>query len=110
MARTITQVERTIVVGDLKMRVVDVDITNYQSGGEDVTPTDLGFARRAVGGFAEVIGTGTATTGMEGVSAQYQPDDDKLKIFHSGGSDGEMAEMTGSANEGTEVRIVAFGV
>lgn len=115
MTRDITEVESTVPIGgNLVMRVVDVVITNYDdddSGdGESLTPADLGLARRAIAGWAEVIGPGSATTGFEGVTAQYRPNSDTLRVFHSGGADGEMAEMSSNADEGTKVRVVAIGV
>lgn len=116
MTKTITEVTNTIPIGGhLKMRVVDVDITNYDddggSDGESLTPADVGLSRRFVAGFAEVIGPGTAsTTAMGGVTAQFRVDDQQLRVFHSGGADGEMAEMTSNNNEGTKVRVVAIGV
>lgn len=116
MTRTVNEVESTVPIGgNLVMRVVDVDVSNYDdeagSDGEALTPQDLGLSRRAVAGWAEVIGAGSASgTAMEGVSAQYRPNDGQLRLYHSGGADGEMAEMTSNNNEGAKVRVVAIGV
>lgn len=116
MTHTTTEVQHTVQIGgNLKMRVVDVDVDNYDDDaggdGEALPPSELGFSRRAIAGWAEVIGAGSATgTAMEGVSAQYRANDDQLRLFHSGGADGEMAEMTGNNNEGSLVRVVAIGV
>lgn len=46
MARAITVVgEVAHYLGDLKGRILDIDVTSYTTGGESVTPGELGMLR-----------------------------------------------------------------
>lgn len=117
MAHTTTQVESTVQIGgNLIMRVVDVDITNYDDGndgnGETLTPQELGLARRFVTGHAEVIGAGSASSGKEGVTAQFRVNSDpaELRLYEEAGSAGELAEVSADADEGSKVRLTVIGV
>ncbi len=37
--------EQAHYFGDMKARIVDIDVTSYTTGGETVTPADWGFTR-----------------------------------------------------------------
>ncbi len=44
MTRAITvRQEEEIIAARLKMRVVDIDITSYETGGESITPAEIGL-------------------------------------------------------------------
>jgi hypothetical protein len=98
------------------MRIQDMDITNYgydgssTTDGEPFAPADVNM-RRFVYVQPIVVGTGSAsTTAMEGVNATWDKGNNNIHLFHSGGGDGEMAEMTKNNDEGAEVRLICVGV
>lgn len=115
MSYDLTKVESTIPIGgNLKLRVHDMDITNYDDNaggdGEAFTPSDVNF-RRFVAVIPTVVGSGTAsTTAMEGVTAEWDESNQAIRVYHSAGADGEMAEMTSNNNEGTRLRLLCVGV
>lgn len=115
MTYTLSSVESTIPIGgNLNLRIEDMDITNYDddagSDGESFTPSDVNM-RRFVAVIPVVIGAGSAsTTAMEGVTAEWDEGTGAIRVYHSGGADGEMAEMTSNNSEGTKLRLLCIGV
>lgn len=117
MVNTLTKTEATVPLGGhLRMRIYDMDITNYgydgtsTTDGEPFSPSDVGF-RRLTFVIPIVVGTGSAsTTAMEGVNATWDKGNNNIHLWHSGGADGEMAEMTKNNSEGAELRLICIGV
>lgn len=112
MSYSLDEDKRVTYFGDWKVRTFTMDVDNYDddgsSDGEAFTPSDAGMHRfRHV--HADVIGAGSATTGMLGSVAHYDEDTQAIRLYHSGGADDEMAEMSSNADEGALVRITAIG-
>lgn len=112
MANSITR-DGVEFAGAMEVRFFDVDITNYDSDGsgdgEAFSPSDAGMQR-----FQNVVctvkpnaGSG-ATTALNAV-AQYDYANESIRLYHSGGADGEMAEASSNADEGAVVRVMAIG-
>lgn len=114
MSRSLTRVQNTVpLAGPLKMQVYEMDIDNYDSDnnsdGEAFAPSDVGW-RRFVAVIPFVVGPGSANTGFEGARAMWDEAANAIRLHHSAGSDGEMAEMSSNANEGALVKLVVIGV
>ncbi len=96
MTRTITPIgERAHYFGDMKAKVVEVDVTTYTSGGEDITAADWGFVR--------VDHISVITTEILDHLADWLPATDKfrIKLVSTG------AEL-GAVNGGT-FRVLVVG-
>lgn len=106
------QDESTTFFGEWKVRTFQVDISNYDddagSDGESFTPADAGM-NRFLHVHTDVIGAGSATTGMAGSLAHYDESTGAIRLYHSAGADGEMAEMSSNADEGALVRVTCIG-
>lgn len=115
MTNTLSREENTVPIGgNLKMRVQRMEITNYDddanSDGEAFAPADVNF-RRFLFVIPVVVDDGSAsTTAMRGVKAMWDEANNAVRLFHSAGSDGEMAEMTSNNNEGAELLLICVGV
>jgi len=85
--------------GGKKVRVIDVTISSYNTGGTLLTPTELGFRRID---DVVVIGNSLNTVG-KWVSAS-----NKLYIFQQAAGAGAFAEFTSNGDAGV-VRIKVTG-
>lgn len=106
--------------GAMKVRFVDVDVTNYDDGvenptvpGELVEPSDVGMNRFQVVNAQVKPGEGTANT-VQSCVAQYDYQNNSVRLYQqsdSGGgdSDAELVEVPSDANEGAMVRLEVKG-
>lgn len=116
MANSIT-ITDTEFAGAMKVRVVEVDITNYDddanSDGESFTPADAGMRR-----FQQVVpeamnGEGGATTVVNAV-AQYDYANEALRLLvqsndGTGTANDELVELGSNNNEGVKLKVLCFG-
>lgn len=115
MAHDLSKVTSSIPIGgNLYLRTFDMDISNYDddtnSDGESFAPADVNF-RRFVAVIPIVVGGGSASSSaMEGVTAEWEEANNNIRLYHSSGADGEMAEMSSDSNEGTKLRLLCIGV
>lgn len=116
MTKTVDIVD-TEFAGAMKVRIVDVDITNYDDGaagnGEAFTPSDAGMHRFQSVQPTVKYGEGSATTVQDCV-AQYDWGNQALRLLQqsdSGGtdSDAELVEVPSNGNEGAMVRATCYG-
>lgn len=116
MTKTVDIVS-TEFAGAMKVRIVDVDITNYDDGasgnGESFTPSDAGMHRFQAVSPDVKHGAGGATTVQDCV-AEYDWANESLRLLQqsdSGGTDStaELVEVPSNSNEGVEVRVTCFG-
>lgn len=116
MTKTV-DVQATEFAGAMKVRIVDVDITNYDDGasgnGESFTPSDAGMHRFQSVQAEVKYGDGTATTVQDCV-AQYDWTNESIRLLQqsdaSGSdSDANLVEVPQNSNEGAEVRLTCFG-
>lgn len=107
----------TEFAGAMKVRIVDVDITNYDDGangnGESFTASDAGMHRFQAVSAEVKYGEGGASTVQDCV-AQYDWGQESLRLLQqsdSGGtdSDAELVEVPQNSNEGAKVRVTCFG-
>ncbi|MEE9197091.1 MAG: hypothetical protein V3U45_03015 [bacterium] len=97
MVRTITVVNEVMhVFGDLKARILDVDVTSYTTGGETLTEEDLGMLR------VDILLP--VTTEILLHEADWLPATDRFRIKLT--STG--AELGAAANGGT-FRVLVIG-
>lgn len=115
MTNTQSKEESTVPIGgNLKLRIQRMEITNYDNDangdGEAFAPSDVNM-RRFVSVIPVVVDDGSAsTTAMRGVNAMWDEANNAVRLFHSAGADGEMAEMTSNNNEGAELLLLCIGV
>jgi hypothetical protein len=104
MALTFTRVSKPDVVGSYRQAVTDVTMDNsYASGGEAVTPKNLGLT---VVDYATCHIQSTSGGGVNVASAGYDPSTALLHVF-----DETPAEVASGADIATTVvRVVARGV
>lgn len=116
MTKSVT-IQNTEFAGAMKVRVVDVDITNYDDGdagnGESFTPSDAGMHRFQFVSPEVKYGEGGANTTVTCV-AQYDWSQESIRLLQqsdSGGtdSDADFVEVPGNGNEGVLVRVTCFG-
>lgn len=116
MTKTVDIVS-TEFAGAMKVRIVDVDITNYDDGaggnGESFTPSDAGMHRFQAVNPEVKFGAGGATTVQKCV-AEYDWSNESIRLLQqsdaSGAdSDAELVEVPQNSNEGVEVRVTCFG-
>lgn len=101
MTNTLTKVESTVPLGgNLKLRVQEMDITNYDddggSDGEAFAPGDVNFRR-----FVYVTASETTGTAQW---AKYDESNNAVRLYNSSGEVG-----SNSSNTGT-VKLVCVGV
>lgn len=107
----------TEFAGAMKVRIADVDITNYDDDangdGESFTPSDAGMHRfQAV--IPEVkVGAGGASTVADAV-AQYDWSNEAIRLFEqandgTGTADDPLTEVPSNSNEGVEVNVICIG-
>ncbi len=97
MTRTITVIgERAHYFGDMKAKIVEVDVTSYTTGGETITEADWGFVR--------VDHISVITTEILLNHADWLPATDRfrIKLLSTG------AELGSTANGGT-FRVLVVG-
>jgi hypothetical protein len=103
--------------GAMKVRFVDVDITNYDDGsngnGEPFAPSDIGMHRFQTVNAEVKYGEGDATTVVNCV-AQYDYQNDSIRLLHqsndgTGTTDDELVEVPSDSNEGAMVRLECKG-
>lgn len=101
----------------MKVRFVDVDITNYDDGGggngEALSASDVGMHR-----FQNVVaqvkpGEGSATT-VQNCVAQYDYQNNSIRLYeqsdNSGAdADAELVEVPSNSDEGAMVRLECKG-
>lgn len=116
MTRDIT-VTDTEFPGAMKVRFVDVDITDYDSDGagdgEPFAPSDIGMHRFQTVNAEVKFGEGSATTVVNCV-AQYDYQNNSIRLLQqsdSGGtdSDADLIEVPSNAGEGAVVRLECKG-
>lgn len=103
--------------GAMKVRFVDVDVTNYDddgnSDGEAVDPSDVGMHRFQVVNAQVKPGEGTATT-VKNCVAQYDYQNNAVRLYEQSndgtgtGSD-ELVELPSNSDEGAMVRLECKG-
>lgn len=107
---------RTEWLGEYKLRRYELDITNYDddSGGdgEAFGPSDA-LLNRFLGGTplaVDVIGGGSATNNFPGAVAHYDKSEEAIRLFVSGGTDGnDLSELASDGNNGALVEVLALG-
>lgn len=116
MTKTV-DIQDTEFAGAMKVRICDVDITNYDDGangnGESFTPSDAGMHRFQAVSPDVKYGEGGATTVQDCV-AEYDWSNESIRLLQqsdSGGTDGdaELVEVPQNSNEGVKVRVTCFG-
>lgn len=104
MALSISTVRRT-VIGNMRMIIATVDFdSSYPTGGESLTPTDLGLNN------IEFI----MAEPNSGYVFQYDHTSQKLKAYYGNydqSSDGALTEVANTTNLSsvTGVRVIAIG-
>jgi hypothetical protein len=92
-------IEDTEFMGAVKARYADIEISSYNSGGEDLTPNDIGLNRfLAVNAYVD---DGSA------LIAQYDESSEKLII--RGDGDGTTQSLP-EASAGTSVNVSFVGM
>lgn len=95
MAHELTRRENTVPIGgNLNMRVQEMDITDYDEGGEDFAPVDVNMRR-----FIFVI---PLMVSADDINVNYDEDDEKVKLLDH---NGESAEGTTA-----DIVLVCVGV
>lgn len=98
--------------GAQKVRYVDVDVTNYDSDtngdGEALAPSDVGMHRFQMVNVHVKPGEGSATT-VVNAEAQYDYQNDSVRLYYGGTDGGELTEVASDANEGAMVRLECKG-
>lgn len=116
MTKTV-DIKDTEFAGAMKVRIVDVDITNYDDGaggsGESFTPSDAGMHRFQAVNPEVMFGEGGATTVLNCV-AEYDWANTSIRLLHqsndgTGTSDDALVEVPSNSNEGAKVRVTCFG-
>jgi len=92
-------IEDTEFMGAVKARIAVIDITSYTSGGEDVSPNDVGLNR--IQSVTTYVRDGTNQI------AQYDETNEKLRLLESGDGAGELDEVGSGAS--VSVRFVGKG-
>jgi hypothetical protein len=108
---------KTLWLGEWKLRIYEVDITNYDDGasgnGESFTPSDA-VMNRFVGDVplkTEVVGAGSANNTFPGAKASYDPAQESIRLYVSGGTDGnDLSELAQNGNNGALVEVWCLGV
>lgn len=117
MTREIT-VNDTEFAGAMKVRILTVDITNYDDDtggdGEPLAPADVGMSRFQHVSVEVDPGAATGATTQVNAVAQFDSENEALRLFQqsdSGGgdSDADLVEVPSDANEGTVVNVFAVG-
>ena len=102
----------TEFVGQMRTRIVEVDVTNYDDNaggdGESFSPKDAGLNRFKHVSAEVNPGGGSAGTVVNAV-AQYDWDEEALRLYYAGTDGSELSEVSSNANEGAEVRLMCFG-
>lgn len=99
MTRSVT-VDGTEYAGAMKFRFADVSVSSYESGGEDLTPQDLGMYR-----FQKVE---VSVSNGDGFTANYDESSGTIKVHGDGdGTSQSLPEV--SAGTATELRVMAVG-
>lgn len=110
-------IQDTEFAGAMKVRIVDVDITNYDSDaggdGEGFTPSDAGMHRFQAVDLERKVGEGGATTVQKCV-AQYDWSNESIRLYQQSDSgstdaDADLVEVPSNSNEGAKVRAVCLG-
>ena len=111
MTRTI-DIRDTEFVGQMRTRIVDVDITNYDDDaagdGEAFSPKDAGLNRFKHVSAEVNPGSGSATNEVNAV-AQYDWENESIRLYYGGTDGDELSEVGSNADEGAEVRLMCFG-
>lgn len=95
MTHDLTRRENTVPIGgNLKMRVSDMDVTDYDQGGEDFAPADVNMRR--------FVWVSALATGNDDVVAKWVEGEDAIRLIDSGGE--------AAASSTQSVVIVAVGV
>lgn len=111
MTRSV-EVTDTEFPGAMKVRFVDVDISNYDSDGsgdgESLAPSDVGMHRFQTVNAEVKFGEGSATT-VVNCEAQYDYQNDAIRLLYGGTDGGTLSEVASNANEGAMVRLECKG-
>jgi hypothetical protein len=92
MARKVN-LDETEFAGGMKFRFLDVDVTSYDQGGEDLTPEDAGMVR-----YQKVDAD---AVGGNGYRVEYVEADDVLKVYDGG------SELAGGST--ATIRVMTVG-
>lgn len=107
----------TEFAGAMKVRIVDVDIDNYDSDaagdGESFNPSDAGMHRFQHVTTTVKYGEGSAVT-VQNCVAEYDWANQSIRLLQqsdSGGTDAdaELVEVPSNASEGAMVRALCYG-
>jgi len=98
--------DETEFAGGMTVRFCTLNITDYETGGEAVAPSDMGM-NRFQSAFADVA-DGTAVT------AQYDETSETVKLFRqandgTGTANDALVEAPGSSGVSAEVSLVLIG-
>lgn len=106
MALTVTIVEK-FVVGSRQGIVADITFdSSYTTGGEDITPANLGF-RNSLSFFSGGVAR-NATTGA--VEVRHNRTLNKVQAFWGGGAGAALTEVTSTTDlSAYVVRVFAIG-
>lgn len=107
---------KTEWMGDFKVRVFELDITNYDDDGngdgEAFGPADAQMDRFLAGKplDVDVVGAGTANNTFEGSVAIYDKSAGAVRLYVSGGTDGNaLSELASNGNNGARVQVTCVG-
>ena len=109
MAVSLSQVERSTVFGDRRIKFYTVTFdSSYPTGGEPLSAATLGF-QRVDFVMAEPAAAAAGTTA---VIAKYDYTNSTLQLFESGGAiNAPLAEVTAAQDQSlTPCRIMVVGV
>lgn len=119
MTNSQSKVQSTVPIGgNLKMRIQEVDITNYDddanSDGESFTPSDVNMRRFVYVQPLVMHGEGGATT-VVNAEAQYDYSNEALRLFvqendGTGSANDPLVELGSNNNEGAKLRVICIGV
>lgn len=110
-------IQDTEFAGAMKVRVVDVDITNYDDDGagdgESFVPSDAGMHRFQDVQAQVMFGEGGAGA-VQNCVAQYDWNAESIRLLQQSDTgdtdaDAELVEVPSNANEGAKVRVTCFG-
>lgn len=108
MGLTVTKTVSPQAFGDRYLAICHVAWdTSYASGGEALTPADLGFADQATSDDFVVF-----SAVFEGVVAEYDYANEKLKLLqgdYSNSSDGPFVEVSGDVSSVEALPLLVFG-
>lgn len=89
------------VMGSHKVRVVDMDISSYETGGESLVPSDVGLNR-----FINVVVQDKTGSGYV---PQYDYANGKLQVFEAGADAAPLDEVAAATDLGDTLRLMCFG-